>query len=164
MRRPVEHSVGRPPLDDLAGIHHGHVIGHPRDRAEIVRDEDDGHAVLPLQLLQQIQDLRLDRDVERRARLVGHPSRSRGDPQRFSFDPRDMRQMDSRRENLATRRSAESRSATTERLQSVLPSKYRAVRRGSQRTNGLHVTLCWQCKPSHSTRHFLLDVPPPPTP
>jgi hypothetical protein len=38
--------------------------------AEIVRDEEIGEAELALQILQQVDDLRLDRDVERRDRLV----------------------------------------------------------------------------------------------
>ena len=38
--------------------------------AEIVRDEDVGQAEPLLQILQQVDDLRLDRDVERRYRLV----------------------------------------------------------------------------------------------
>ena len=41
------------------------------DRAQIVRDEQIRQVPLALQLLQQIQDLRLDRHVERRDRLVG---------------------------------------------------------------------------------------------
>jgi hypothetical protein len=39
--------------------------------AEIVRDEQHRHAVVPLQRLQQLQDLRLHGDVERGRRLVG---------------------------------------------------------------------------------------------
>ncbi len=42
-----------------------------RDDAEIVRDEDDRHPQLALQLLEQLEDLRLNRHVERRRRLVG---------------------------------------------------------------------------------------------
>ena len=38
--------------------------------AEIVGDEQIGEAELLLQVLQQVDDLRLDRDVERRDRLV----------------------------------------------------------------------------------------------
>ena len=37
---------------------------------EIVRDEDVGEAEAPLQVAQQVEHLRLDRDVERRDRLV----------------------------------------------------------------------------------------------
>ena len=40
------------------------------DHREVVRDEDVGEVELALQVLQQVQDLRLHRDVERRDRLV----------------------------------------------------------------------------------------------
>src|SRR4029453_1485089 len=39
--------------------------------AEVVGDEHDGHPPFPLKLAQQIQDLRLGSDVQRRRRLVG---------------------------------------------------------------------------------------------
>ena len=38
---------------------------------QVVRNEEVGDAELLLQVLQQVDDLRLDRDVERRHRLVG---------------------------------------------------------------------------------------------
>ena len=41
----------------------------PDDR-EVVRDEEVREIELPLQLLEQVDDLRLDRDIERRDRLV----------------------------------------------------------------------------------------------
>ena len=41
------------------------------DHAEIVADQDDRRAEIALQLPQQPQDLRLDRDIERGRRLVG---------------------------------------------------------------------------------------------
>ena len=40
------------------------------DDAKVVRDEEIGEPELLLQVLQQIDDLRLDRDVERRDRFV----------------------------------------------------------------------------------------------
>ena len=42
-------------------------LGH---YAEVVRDEEHGHAVAPLQLDDEFQDLRLCGDVERGGRLV----------------------------------------------------------------------------------------------
>ncbi len=39
---------------------------------EVVRDEQERQLVLLLQFLQQVDDLRLDRDVERGDRLVAH--------------------------------------------------------------------------------------------
>ena len=64
-------------LDDLAGIHDGHVVAGLGHHAEVVGDEDDGRAGLGAQLGQQIEDLRLDGDVERRGRLVGDQQRRR---------------------------------------------------------------------------------------
>ena len=57
-------------LDDLAEIHHRDAVGHVLDDGEVVADEQERQAELLLQVLQQVDDLRLDRDVERRDRLV----------------------------------------------------------------------------------------------
>ncbi len=57
-------------LDDLAEIHHGDTVRHVLDNREIMADEQQRKAELALQILQQIDDLRLDGDVERRDRLV----------------------------------------------------------------------------------------------
>ena len=57
-------------LDGLAEVHHHHPVGDVADDVEVVRDEDVGEPELLLQVLQQVEDLRLHRDVERRHRLV----------------------------------------------------------------------------------------------
>ena len=57
-------------LDDDAEIHHRDPVGDVLHHGEIVRDEDVGEAEPVLQVAQQIEDLRADRDVERRDRLV----------------------------------------------------------------------------------------------
>ena len=62
-------------LDDAAGIHDGDPVGDVGDDAEVVRDQDEPHLALLLQLLQQVHDLRLHGDVERRRRLVGDEHR-----------------------------------------------------------------------------------------
>ena len=62
-------------LHHLAGVHHDHAGGDAGDDAEVVRDEHEPHGELALQLGQQVQDLRLDGDVERRGRLVGQDQR-----------------------------------------------------------------------------------------
>ena len=59
-------------LDRPAEIHHDHLVGEVPDHREIVRDEQIGEVELLLQLDQEIEDLGLDRDVERRDRLVEH--------------------------------------------------------------------------------------------
>ena len=48
-----------------------HAVGEVRDHRELVRDEDDAQPELGDQLAEQVEDLRLDRDVERAHRLVG---------------------------------------------------------------------------------------------
>ena len=70
-------------LDDLAEVHHRDPVGDVLHDAEVVRDEQVGQAELGLQVLQQVDDLRLDRDVERADRLVaddelGVRARARG--------------------------------------------------------------------------------------
>ncbi len=57
---------------DLAEIHDRNAMGHVLDDREIVADEQQREAELALQILQQIDDLRLDRNVERGNRLVAH--------------------------------------------------------------------------------------------
>ena len=52
-------------LDDLAEIHHRHAVGDVLDDREVVRDEQVGEPAIALQILQQVDDLRLHRDVER---------------------------------------------------------------------------------------------------
>ena len=57
-------------LHDLAAIHDDHPIAHLGDDPEVVRNEQEGHAMSTLQADQQVQDLRLNRHVERCGRLV----------------------------------------------------------------------------------------------
>src|SRR4051812_15448578 len=72
VQRPREQDVRFGALDDLACIHHRDLIGALRDDAEIVRDQQHGHAEAIFQLADQIKNLRLDGDIERRRRLIGH--------------------------------------------------------------------------------------------
>ena len=67
----MEHVVGVALLDEARGIHHDDAVGVARDDAEIVRDDDQRDVELARQVLHQLQDLRLDGDVERGGRLVG---------------------------------------------------------------------------------------------
>ena len=67
----VEDLPHRAGLDDPAAVHHRDPIGDLGDHAEIVGDQDQAHAGLGLELLEQRQDLRLHGDVERGRRLVG---------------------------------------------------------------------------------------------
>ena len=54
----------------LPEVHDGDPVGDLPDHRQVVRDEDVGQVEVALQVPQQVQDLRLDRDVERRDRLV----------------------------------------------------------------------------------------------
>ena len=60
-----------PALDDAAGVHHVDAVDVSGDHAEVVRDENDGHAEVALHLPDEFEDLRLNRHVERRGGLVG---------------------------------------------------------------------------------------------
>ena len=51
-------------FDDLAQIHHRDVVADELDHAEIVADEQIGQAELVLERAQQIEDLRLNGDIE----------------------------------------------------------------------------------------------------
>ena len=57
-------------FDDLAEIHHRDLVAELLDHAEVVGDENIGQAALALQALEQIENLRLDRNIKRGYRLV----------------------------------------------------------------------------------------------
>ena len=57
-------------FDDFAAIHDEHVVADVLDHGEIVRDEEVGEAELLLEVLEEIDDLRLHADVERADRFV----------------------------------------------------------------------------------------------
>ena len=70
--RPRVELLRRRELDELAEVHDRDPVGDVADDAEVVRDEDVGEVELVLELLEQVDHLRLDRDVEGGDRLVGH--------------------------------------------------------------------------------------------
>jgi hypothetical protein len=70
VQRPAEELLGRRQLDDLAQVHDGDAVGDVADHGEVMRDEEVGQVELVLQLHEQVEHLGLDRDVERRDRLV----------------------------------------------------------------------------------------------
>src|SRR5439155_13224009 len=70
MLRQVEDSADRSLLHDLALIEDVHTIDNLPDDGEVVGDEEVAEAELLAELPEQAQDLRLDRDVQRRHRLV----------------------------------------------------------------------------------------------
>ena len=86
MLRIREQRVDRRFFDDAAGVHDGDAVGHLGDDAEVVGDEEQREPQPLLQVAQQVENLRLDRHVERRRRLVGdeerRPARERQGDQR----------------------------------------------------------------------------------
>ena len=72
MLRRSEDVGGRAELDDPSEVHHGDPVGEVLDHGQVVRDEDDRQPELALQRCDQVQDLRLHQNVERRHRLVSH--------------------------------------------------------------------------------------------
>src|SRR5207249_1203620 len=58
-------------LDDLAEVHDRDPLREVPYHGQVVRDEQEGQIELALQPTQQIDDLRLDRHVQRGDRLVG---------------------------------------------------------------------------------------------
>ena len=61
-------AVGR--LDDATEIHDRHAGAEVSHDGQVVRDEQVRQLELLLEIPEQVEDLRLDRDVERRHRLV----------------------------------------------------------------------------------------------
>lgn len=58
-------------LDDLALLHHADPVGNALDQVEVVADQQQRHAQACLQGLEQLEDLQLHGDVQRRGRFVG---------------------------------------------------------------------------------------------
>ena len=59
-------------LHDLAEVHHRDAVADVAYHGEVVRDEQVGELEFPLQVVEQVDDLSLDRHVERGHRLVRH--------------------------------------------------------------------------------------------
>ena len=66
-----EDLLGLRQLHDAPDIHDGHAVADMPHHAQIVGHEEVGQPELDLQILEQIQDLRLDRHVQGGDRLVG---------------------------------------------------------------------------------------------
>ncbi len=64
------HDVRWPDLDDLAEVHHRDAVADVLHHRQVVGDEQVGQAELLAQVGEQVQDLGLDRHIERRDRLV----------------------------------------------------------------------------------------------
>ena len=82
MLRLAEDVLDAAGFHHAAAVHHDHLGRHVGDHAEIVRDEQHRHAQFALQVADQLQDLRLDGDVERGGRLIGNQQRRAADQRR----------------------------------------------------------------------------------
>ena len=71
MTRAREHLLGGPGLHEHPRVHDVHALAHAGDDAEVVRDQDQRRVVLGDEVAQEVEDLGLNRHVERRRRLVG---------------------------------------------------------------------------------------------
>jgi hypothetical protein len=59
-------------LDQRAQIHHRDEIAHMGHDRKVMADEQEGQSHLALKLISEVQDIGLDRDIERRHAFVGH--------------------------------------------------------------------------------------------
>src|SRR5439155_24001988 len=71
LRLAVELSARRN-FDDVAEIHDEDPVRDVADHVQVVGDEDVCEPELLLEVLEQVEDLRLHGDIERRDRLVAH--------------------------------------------------------------------------------------------
>ena len=71
MQRLRLESSRRSDLEQRAGIQDEHAVTDREGDSEIMRDQDKAHAPTELHALEEGQDLRLRRDIERGRRLIG---------------------------------------------------------------------------------------------
>ena len=69
--RRVEHLDRLAGLDDVAPLHHDDAVGEVGDDTHVVGDQEDAGVDAVTQVADELEDLRLHGDVERRRRLVG---------------------------------------------------------------------------------------------
>ncbi|MNV37766.1 hypothetical protein D3C71_1292970 [compost metagenome] len=70
MQRVVIHLIVGAQLDGMTKIHHQHAVRNMLHHRQVVGDEDERQPHFPLQFLQQIDNLRLNRDVQRGNRFI----------------------------------------------------------------------------------------------
>jgi hypothetical protein len=73
--RPVDQRARRADLHDAAEVDDRDAVGEMIHHGDVMRDEQHREVEAPLQRVEQIDDLCLDRHVERRDRLVGDQQR-----------------------------------------------------------------------------------------
>jgi len=72
VRRVPEDFLDGALFDDLAGVHHRDAVARLGHDAEVVSDHQHRHPQVGLQVVYQVEDLRLNGHVQRGRRLVGH--------------------------------------------------------------------------------------------
>ena len=72
-------------FDEASGVQHADALAEAGDEAEVVRDQQDGGVDAPAQLLDEVEDLGLDRGVEAGRGLV-EDEQLRVDGQRHGDD------------------------------------------------------------------------------
>jgi len=70
MARQLEELIRRGDFDELAEIHNADAIAHVLDDGQVVGDEQVREVELMSKVEKQVEDLRLDRDVERRDSFI----------------------------------------------------------------------------------------------
>ena len=71
MARTLEDVVDQAALKRHAAVHDLHAVAQAGDNAQVVADKHDAHALLVAQAAQQVENLRLNGDVEGGGGLVG---------------------------------------------------------------------------------------------
>ena len=79
MARRVKESASIGGFDDTTGIHNLDAVAETGDDPEIMRDEHNRHAQFPLHFFDQLENLRLHRDIEGGGRFVGDENLGFGD-------------------------------------------------------------------------------------
>ena len=74
----VENILCRSALTDSSAVHNDDLIRHLRDDAQIVSYDDDRHTQLFLQFHHQLQDLRLNGNIQSCGGLIGDEDRRLG--------------------------------------------------------------------------------------
>ena len=72
MAHVVEQLNGRCLLGPLTCVHHNHPISATGDHAHVVGDEEHRHVEFATQVVENVQDLRLNGDVQGRRGLVSN--------------------------------------------------------------------------------------------
>ncbi len=70
VRRLCEQCIAAGHFHQPPGVHHPHLICHAPRHAQIMRNQQQPHLTLLLNLLQQCQYLRLHRNIQRRGRFI----------------------------------------------------------------------------------------------